>query len=113
MRIAMARGDIHYERFVIMNPDGSESDLDFDNVHFTVKKSFKDTQYIFQKKLSNGSIEKLAPSDYQVKITPQDTANMPFGNYVFDIQVTYGDTIKQTFPGEFAILNEATYPENE
>ena len=113
MRIAMARGDIHYERFVIANPDGTQAEIDFDKVYFTVKKSFKETRYIFQKKLSDGTIEKLSPGDYQVKITPEDTAGMPFGNYVFDIQVQFGDTIKQTFPGEFAILNEATYPENE
>lgn len=113
MRIAMPRGDVRYERFLINDPNGTGTELDFDNVYFTVKKSPRDRIYMFQKSLKKGTIEKLALGDYQFKIEPQDTNKMNYGKYIFDIQLEYKDILKETFTGEFDLLYEVTYPENE
>jgi len=109
----MHRGDIDYERFLVNDPNGTGTDIDFDEIYFTVKKSAKDRLYCFQKKLSNGTIEKLGPGDYQLKINPSDTAKMFFGKYVFDINLKYKDLIDETFVGQFDLLEEVTYSENE
>jgi len=113
MRIAMARGDIHWERFSIRNPDGQTSEVEFDHIYFTVKKN-KDTQsFIFQKSLKDNTIVRLGPGDYQFKIAPEDTNNMSYGKYFADIQVGYRDLIKETFPIDFELLGEATWASNE
>lgn len=113
MRIAMHRGDIHYERFIIKDPTGTYTDIDFDEIYFTVKKTPKDRPYLFQKVLSNGSIEKLDIGDYQLKIEPEDTNSLPYGRYVFDINIKYLDIIDESFVGIFDLLEEVTFAENE
>ena len=109
----MPRGDIKLVRFLINDPDGSTSDVDFTEIHFTVKKTTKDKAFFFQKKLSSGGITKLDNGDYQVKVEPEDTRNMNYGNYKFDIQFTYEDQLKETFCGDFVLTDEVTHPENE
>lgn len=117
MRIAMSRGDIHYVRFLIDNLDGTPADINFTEIYFTVKKSFRNTHFCFQKKLSTGDIQKLDVNDYQLKIEPEDTAMMSIGDHVFDIQVDYRtteeDILKETFAGDFFLKPEVTFPENE
>ncbi len=114
MRISMRRGDIKYVRFLVNDPNGTATDVDFTEIYFTVKKRPSDKLFCFQKRLSTGGIEKLDIGDYQIKIEPQDTGKMvaPF-DYVFDVQLDYKNLIKETFVGDFALKTEVTYPENE
>ena len=56
---------------------------------------------------------KIAAGDYQFKIDPPDTRNLPLQDYVFDIQVMYQNIIKESFVGTLAIKEEVTYEENE
>ena len=113
MRVAMPRGDIRYLRFLINDPNGTSTDIDFTEVYFTVKKKYTDRLFCFQKRLSTGGIEKLDIGDYQVKIEPADTGKMVLGDYVFDIQLDYKNLLKETFVGDFVLKPEVTYPENE
>lgn len=118
MRIAMPRGDIKLVRFLINNPNGETTNVDFTEIYFTVKKTTKDQQYKFQKKLSTGGIAKLNNGDYQVKIEPDDTKNMNYGAYKFDVQLIYVDSngvkqLQETFVGDFVLTEEVTYVENE
>lgn len=109
----MHRGDIHYERFIIKDPNGTDTDIDFDQIYFTVKKTPEDHPYIFQKALSEGTIDKLDIGDYQLKIEPEDTNKLPYGRYVFDINVRYQNIINESFVGIFDVLEEVTFVENE
>lgn len=113
MRVAMPRGDIKLVRFLIHNPDGSSTDVDFTEIYFTVKKTARDRDYQFQKRLSTGGIVKLAPGDYQVKIEPEDTSTMSYGKYIFDVQLLFEDQLKETFVGDFELTTEVTFLENE
>lgn len=114
MRIAMRRGDIKYVRFLVNDPNGTATDIDFTEIYFTVKKKSSDRLFCFQKRLSDGGIEKLDISDYQIKIEPKDTAKLVAPKeYVFDIQLDYKNLVKETFVGDFVLKDEVTYPENE
>ena len=113
MRIAMPRGDIRYLRFLINDPNGTATDIDFTEVYFTVKKKYSDRLFCFQKRLSTGGITKLDIGDYQIKIDPEDTAKMVLGDFVFDVQLDYKNLLKETFIGDFVLKPEVTYPENE
>ena len=117
MRISMPRGDIRLIRFLVNDRNGTATDVDFDEIYFTVKQSTKDRLYEFQKRLSTGGITKLGLGDYQIKIEPQDTNKMfvnsvKFPNYVFDIELVYKDFIHETFIGTFVLTDEITYAEN-
>lgn len=57
LKISMPRGDIRPVKFTVTDPNGRVSDILFDEIYFTVKRSFNDKYYVFQKKLSDGSIE--------------------------------------------------------
>ena len=113
MRIAMPRGDIKLVRFLVNDPDGTTTHVDFTEVYFTVKKTSKEKMYQFQKRLSTGGMVKLAPGDYQVKMEPDDTSSMAYGNYLFDVQLLFEDQLKETFVGDFVLTNEITHSENE
>ena len=113
MMIRMPRGDIRLVRFLISDPDDSTSIVDFTEIYFTVKKTTKDREYLFQKKLTTGGITKLGRGDYELKIEPADTQDMSYGNYKFDIQIVYEDQIRETFVGDFVITDEVTFYENE
>lgn len=116
MRISMPRGDIHFIEFSITNGN-EEPEIDFDEIYFTVKRKYTDTDYFFQKRLSTGGIEKIDTNTYQIKINPEDTNGLPIckptESYDFDIEVVYGNLIKSTSCGEFVLTKEVTHSVNE
>ena len=116
MRIAMPRGDIYYIQFTVSNDEDSP-EIDFDEIYFTVKKKYTDPHYLFQKRLTTGGIIKTDANTYRIKISPEDTNNLPFSKptdpYDFDIELIYGNTIKTTLCGEFVLTKESTWASNE
>jgi len=112
MNITMPRGDIRPVSFTINDANGTPSDISFDEIYFTVKRSFTDKRFLFQKKLSTGEIEQTNTGEYSLIIEPEDTNNLYFGEYAFDIEVVNTD-VKQTFVGELILTEEATHAANE
>ena len=108
MRIAMRRGDIKWLRFQIETPDGFATDINFTNIYFTVKKSYRDKEPCIRKSLKRKQIYKIADGDYQIKIDAADTRNLLIGDYKYDIQLVYKNIIKETFVGDFALKEEIT-----
>ena len=54
LSIIMPRGDVRSEKFEILESDGeTKSDIEFDDIYFTVKRNFTDTKYLFQKRYDN------------------------------------------------------------
>jgi hypothetical protein len=98
---------------VINNPDKTTTDIDFTEIYFTVKKTSKDRDYEFQKRLTTGGITKIGPGDYEIKIEPIDTNKMEYRNYKFDIQLMFENELKETFVGDFMLTDEITFEENE
>ena len=66
---------------------------------FTVKKNTKTDEVIFQK------------SGQHVEILPEDTELLPYGKYVYDVELTYASGFRDTVirPTEFKITQEATF----
>ena len=113
VKIVMPRGDIRVVRFTVNNNDGSVSDIDFTEIFVTFKSTFRNDKTIFQKRLSDGTVVKMGDGDYQFTIRAEDTDNLDFRSYAFDIELIYGKTIKQTFTGTLTLTDEATYAANE
>lgn len=117
MRIAMPRGDIKWVRFKVQEPDGDLCTLDFTSIYFSVKKkNARDARILIQKSLKANQFYKLADGDYQTKLSPRDTRDLPVGEYLFDIQIGYKNIIKESFIGDFVLKPEITtndYDEDE
>lgn len=113
--ITMPRGDIRLIRFQVTDlQTGEVSQIDFTEIYMSVKKSIYDRNVLFQKKLSDGGIEKLNVGDYQIRINPEDTDPLDFNTvYPFDIELVYENEIKQTEYGRLEITPEVTCAWNE
>lgn len=112
MHIIMARGDVFSFSFGLYI-DGVLSTEEMDNVYFTVKNSHYTHDPLFQKKCSDGSIASDTHGSYTVTINPEDTDNLDFGDYEFDIEVVKLPGIKRTFTGILSLTEEVTHRSNE
>ena len=115
LNVTMPRGDIHVIRFQVYDLDTGElSQTDFTEIYMSVKKNIYERDVLFQKKLSDGEIEKLGIGDYQIKLEGSDTDPLDFNKtYPFDIELIYEDEIKQTEYGELELTPEVTCRWNE
>ena len=113
MKIEMPRGDLRNVRFTVTNADGTPSEIAFDEIYFTVKGADTDKNFLIQKRLGDGGIERMDDGSYQFSILPEDTDNLRVTRYVFDIELVLDGEIKQTTVGELVLTNEVTFAENE
>ena len=110
----MPRGDIREVQFTVYNNTGQEpSDIQFDEIYVTFKTSTNATEYLFQKKLTDGTITEEDVGVYQFRIESADTDGLKIGKYAFDIELVYGQDIKQTTVGVLDITPEVTFVVNE
>lgn len=112
MNITMPRGDIRHIKFDIVDSNDETYTQNFDEIYFTVKKTANDRYFLFQKKLSDGTITKEGDS-YTLTINAADTDGLCFGKYAFDIELLLGDVIKQTTVGDLILTEEITNSRNE
>ena len=113
MEIRMARGDIESRNILLKNRDGTPYATVPDEIYFTVKKNASDHDFLFQKKIADGTIALVEPGKYQFTIEPEDTDNLGFGTYDFDIEVVKDGEIKKTFCGTLSLAKEVTHHYNE
>lgn len=113
MTITMPRGDIRNVRFTVYNTSSQISDIDFDEIYFTVKRRAGDSTVLFQKTLTGDGISKTETGIYEFTIAAADTNNLAIGRYAFDIELCYQDTIKQTTVGTLELTPEVTHAADE
>lgn len=116
MEIVMPRGDYRKIKFEIGNKNKNESvkDIVFDDIYITFKQYVNNKKALFQKRLSNGDINKDEEGYYHFAILPEDTEKLDYGKYFFDIEVYKKEPlIKQTFVGILELTPEVTFKENE
>lgn len=102
-KIQITRGDTGM--FTLsLSQDGQEYDYSSDAVVLTVKKNVYTTETVMQKHISYGE---------NVVIEPSDTAELDFGDYVYDVQVKTPGGIVDTVipPSTFSVLPEVTVDE--
>lgn len=100
--IHLTRGDSAVLLLKIRKDDETEYELQAgDSVLFTVKNSVYDTAVIIQKKLIDGVI----------KLNPDDTKNLQYGTYYYDVELTQTDGFVATVigPQKLIIEPEVTY----
>ena len=113
MTITMPRGDIRDVRFTVYEPSGEISEIDFDEIYFTVKRRAGDETALIQKTLTGSDITKIDTGVYQFRIQAEDTDALQTGNYTFDIELCFENSVKQTTVGTLELTPEVTWAGNE
>ena len=103
--LKMVRGDTLAFGIEFEFDDGSIQDLD--TCYFSCKQNPDDTNYIFQKSLTDG-ISKVANNQYRVRVAPEDTQNIELGNYYYDLQIGLNTDIFTIVKGVLKVEREIT-----
>lgn len=83
-----------------------------EKLYFTVKVDYSTEKYVLQKSLGNG-IEVDEDNWYHVTVQPEDTANLPYHQYVYDIEVVTEEYTKTVAKGYLLLSEEVTFKGNE
>lgn len=88
--IYLTRGDTFKAVITISYPDGSiYTPIEGDTIRFALKQSIDDEECIINREI---------PIDTMLLVIyPNDTKNLEFGNYVYDIQLTKANGDVDTF----------------
>lgn len=100
--IVLTRGDTAILKLNIVDEKGTPYKLtDGDVVIFTLKRSVRERDVIFQKSMV----------DEKITIQPQDTANLEYGQYFYDVELTKEDGFVATVipPHRFIVAEEVTW----
>lgn len=88
--ITLTRGDTFSADVSIFQPNGRfYVPSDGDSVRFAMKKSPKDEKVLILKEIPIDTLKLI--------LQPEDTKNLDFGNYVYDIQLTKSSGEVDTF----------------
>lgn len=95
--ITMTRGDTLSVDVEIVQADGSKYILrDGDSVRFAMKRDYTDAEPILLKDLDD--------VNPRIELLPEDTKDLDFGRYVYDVELTKEDGTVDTFIDR-AVLN--------
>lgn len=108
----ITRGDTY--RFKFQRKDGSgEAILSKANkLYFTVKEDYESEDALIQKTIDDMDFDD-ETGYYSFTLEPNDTDNLKYGDYVYDIEVKQNDYTKTIIKGNFIIREEVTFAGNE
>jgi hypothetical protein len=107
----MVRGDSKAYKFQRKDREGNILTDTPTTLFFTVKTSFKTQEYVLQKNLENMYITQ--DGYWHFVLNPEDTEDLPYGKYCWDIQVVQ-DGFKTTIARGYLVLtDESTWEVNE
>lgn len=93
--ITMTRGDTLSLTVGIMQGDDEYQVQAGDVIRFAMKRFYTDSEPLIIKVIDNDSLS--------LQLDPEDTKNLPFGSYVYDVEITMEDGTVDTFISEAKI----------
>lgn len=98
-RIALVRGDTLRMQIEILVDGEPYTLVNGDKVRFALKQSYSSSKVLIHKNIPTDSLI--------LYLEPSDTKKLPFGNYVYDIEITFANGDVDTFiRGEFKLEEE-------
>lgn len=114
MDIELIRGDTYQLKFQRKLTDDTVITQKPDEMYMTFKRNYNEIDYVLQKRLSRDEIIFNEDDNYYyVTIEPEDTNDLDYGSYVFDIETKVGKVVKTITLGKLKIKKEVTFAENE
>ena len=77
------------------------------SIDFSVKRKKDDTEYVVHKSFGDG-VTLIAENLYRVRVAPEDTADVPGGRYVYDLQIGAGADVFTLMMGSMSIKDDVT-----
>lgn len=111
--LEMTRGDTL--RFKFQRKTENEEIIyeKLDKMYFTVKKNRETKKVLIQKTSDHGITYDEGTGYYHVVIEPEDTDNLSYGKYYFDVEITKNDIVKTIILGTLQINKEVTFACNK
>ena len=109
--LELTRGDSLPLKFQRKDDDGNVITVRPSALYFTVKKTFDHTTFILQKTLEDMTFGE--DEFYHLKVNPEETAAIPYGDYVFDVEVTTEGNVFTIAKGILHITQESTWAVNK
>lgn len=112
MDIEFTRGDTQFFRFQVKDGEGNPIQLkDGDNLYFTVKQNSNSEDVLIQKKYP----DEIQYSDgyFNFVLNSEDTSDMDYGTYNYDIELKSGDYVKTLGQGTITLTEEITFRSDE
>lgn len=112
MDISFTRGDTQFLQFQIKDVNGDLIELtDEDVIYFTVKQNSNSKKIIIQKRYPDDI--NYSDGYFNFVIESQDTSNLQYGQYQYDIELKSGEYVKTLGIGTIEITEEITFKNDE
>lgn len=113
MDLEFTRGDTQVLKFQIKDNSGNVLSLsENDKLYFTVKKSATSDEVVMQKTVGKG-IELKEDGYYYITIDTEDTAELDYGGYMYDIEIKSGKLVKTLILATLTLTEEVTWKGDE
>ena len=109
--IKATRGDTIALQFQRKDLDGEPITTTPTAIYFTVKESFDVPFMVIQKTLADMEMD--ADGFWHFTIAPAETEVLPYGEYVYDVEVTDEGAVITIAKGAFVLEGEATWQVNK
>lgn len=101
INLCMVRGDTLAFSFEVEGIDT------LDTAYFSCKANADDTEYVFQKSLTDG-ISLVETGKYRVRVAPKDTSNIEVGSYYYDLEIGANSDIFTILKGILKVEQDVT-----
>lgn len=110
--MTITRGDSGAYTFTRRDDNGNPILTSPETLFFTVKQSYDCESALFQKTISDMTLD--SEGAWHFTIDPADTENLPYGMYVYDIEVTDDDGayVATIAKGTLSVTKESTWAVN-
>lgn len=105
--ITAVRGDTIALGVELLDEDGELLTDDLDAAYFSCKADPSDSNYVFQKSLTDG-ITKVEAGKYTVRVAPEDTEDLEPGSYFYDLEITIGSDVYTPLKGRLKLEQDIT-----
>lgn len=105
--ITAIRGDTIALGVELYDEDGTLITDDLDAAYFSCKTDPSDSDYVFQKSLTDG-ISKIEAGKYRVRVAPEDTKDLEPGSYFYDLEITIGSDVYTPLKGKLKLEQDIT-----
>lgn len=94
--ITMTRGDTLSLTIGVKQGEEDYQVQEGDVIRFAMKRSYSDAEPLI--------VKQIGTDDLALQLDPEDTKDLPFGSYVYDIEITMEDGTVDTFIAEAKIV---------
>lgn len=112
MDLEFTRGDTQFIKFQLKDAKGNSLEItNSEKIYFTVKQNQNSKKILIQKRYP--SEIKFSDGYFYIELTSEDTSNLNYGTYQYDIEFKTGEFVKTLGFGTITLTEEITHKGDE